>query len=59
MSKLKGFRRQTRKYQCTVYGEAEHTTHVILKYVKISIWGVEIVSKKWRNLHEKTVLKEV
>lgn len=41
-----------------MYGEADHTTHVILRYVKISIWGVEIVSKKWRNLHEKTVLKE-
>jgi hypothetical protein len=29
-----------------VYGEAEHTMQVILKYIKISSWGMEIVSKK-------------
>ena len=57
VSKLKGCRRQTRKDQCSVYGEAEHSTHVVLRYVKISSWGVEIVSEKWRNLHERTVLK--
>jgi len=59
VSKLKGCRRQTRRDKCTVYGEAEHTMQFILKYVKISSWGMEIVSKKWRNLHERTVLKEV
>lgn len=57
VSKLKCCRRQTRKDQCTVYGEVEHTTHVILRYVKFYSWEVEIVSEKWRNLREKTVLK--
>jgi hypothetical protein len=57
VSKLKGCRRQIRKDQYPVSGEAEHTMCVILICVKISNWRVEVVCEKWRSLHEKTVLK--
>ena len=40
-----------------MYDEAEHTTHIILRYVKIYSWEVEIVSGKWRNLYEQIVLE--
>jgi hypothetical protein len=57
VSKLKGCRRQIRKDQCPVYGDAEHTMHVISKCIKIYSWRVEVVCEQWRSLHKKMGLK--